>query len=407
MAHSILLPLQHDDFEDDNASAKLVTDLTHGDDTESETDNDEIQSQPSTDFTMDPEIAADLERQREEDVKKAKEALMRAEQKAEKKRRADEKKRKADKSTPSSPKTPPQPRKKGRKSDENEKQGSAPKDLNLSVSLQLYMYPTPAEAKKPVKNRTAAKTQIWKFDFADPLSTFEAQLLVRTDDFFKPDNSNIDDYDIAYTIARAAPQPVMLDSEESYVHLVESLKSTSQVVVYVTRKKSDIIDMSNNKENGKKNSKKKKSKVPAERDIDSDDDPVNQNIIALCGQWPCETKSCPSENCWINPETAAHFPLHFKCLERWSMAMLDGPERAMIDSPPNDPLFTTNNEHNSLASHVLQQHQVRRNSTANGSNISINITPKVPHFFVQPLYLLNFPPHHHCYRYTFAAIALS
>ncbi|KAF9064205.1 hypothetical protein BDP27DRAFT_1426052 [Rhodocollybia butyracea] len=81
-----------DDFEDDNASAKSVTDLTHGDDTESETDNDEIQSQPSTDFTMDPKIAADLERQREEDVKKAKEALKRAEKKAEKKRRADKKK---------------------------------------------------------------------------------------------------------------------------------------------------------------------------------------------------------------------------------------------------------------------------------------------------------------------------
>ncbi|KAF9064206.1 hypothetical protein BDP27DRAFT_1426053 [Rhodocollybia butyracea] len=189
--------------------------------------------------------------------------------------------------------TPPQPRKKGRKSDKNKKQ-VPPKDLNLSVSLQLYMYPTPAEAKKPVKDRTAAKTQIWKFDFADPLSTFEAQLL-----------------------------------------------------------------------------------VPAERDINSDDDPVNQNIIALRGQWPCETKSCLSKNCWINPETAAHFPLHFKRLERWSMAMLDGPKRAMIDSPPNDPLFTTNNEDNSLASHVLQQRQVRRNSTANGSNISINITPKV------------------------------
>ncbi|KAF9022026.1 hypothetical protein BDP27DRAFT_1438998 [Rhodocollybia butyracea] len=36
-----------------------------------------------------------------------------------------------------------------------------------------------------------------------------------------------------------------------------------------------------------------------------------------------------------------------------------------------------NNEENTLASNVLQQRQMRRNSTANGSNISINITPEV------------------------------
>ncbi|KAF9058660.1 hypothetical protein BDP27DRAFT_1432422 [Rhodocollybia butyracea] len=123
-----------DDFEED-ASANSVTDLTHDNNTESEDDNDKIQSQPSTDFTMDPKIAAELKQRREEDVKKFKEAL----KKAEKKRRADKKKRKADISTSSSPKTPAQPCKKGRKSDEIDKR-VLPKDLNLSVSLQLYMY---------------------------------------------------------------------------------------------------------------------------------------------------------------------------------------------------------------------------------------------------------------------------
>ncbi|KAF9022025.1 hypothetical protein BDP27DRAFT_1438997 [Rhodocollybia butyracea] len=218
-----------DDFEDD-VSANSVTDLTH-DNSSDEEDTDEIQSQASTNFSIDPEIAADLQRLRKENAEKE-EAVRKAEKK---KKKAEEKKRRADSS---SPKTPAQPRKRGHKSDEKQ----VPKDLNISISLQLYAYPTTAEAKKPVKTRTAAKTQIWKFDFTDPFSTFEAQLLVRTDDFFKPDKSNIDDYDIAYTVARTAPQPVTLDGEESYTHLVESLKSTSQVVVYVTKKEADLID---------------------------------------------------------------------------------------------------------------------------------------------------------------------
>ncbi|KAF9060855.1 hypothetical protein BDP27DRAFT_1429616 [Rhodocollybia butyracea] len=292
-----------DDFEED-ASANSVTDLTHDDDTESQDDDDEIQSQPSTDFTMDPEIAAELKQCCEEDVKKSKEAL----KKAEKKRRADEKKRKADIST---------------------------RNLHFLVV----------------------------FDTSYILNKLQAQRL---------------QLNLARKVAkvmRLINEPVTLDSEESYAHLVESLKNTSQVVVYVTKKVADLINESNDKENNKKS--KKKSKVPAERGIDPEDNPVNQNIIAIRGQWPCETKSCPSENCWIHPETATHFPLHFKCVERWAMAMLDGPEQATVKSPPNDNLFTTNNEESTVASNVLQQHQARRNSTTTGSNISINITPEV------------------------------
>ncbi|KAF9065992.1 hypothetical protein BDP27DRAFT_1365960 [Rhodocollybia butyracea] len=141
------------------------------------------------------------------------------------------------------------------------------------------MYPTPAEAKKPVKNQTAAKTQI------------------------------------------LAPQPVTLDSEESYAHLVESLKNTSQVVVYVTKK---VADLSNDQENNKKS--KKKLKVPAERDIDPEDNPVNQNIIAIRGV----LRDGPWQ-CWM---------------------VLN---KQQLKSPPNNNLFTTNNEESTVASNVLQQ----------------------------------------------------
>ncbi|KAE9401017.1 hypothetical protein BT96DRAFT_938155 [Gymnopus androsaceus JB14] len=180
---------------------------------------------------------------------------------------------------------------------------------------------------------------MWKYDFANPFSTFQAQILVKTDTYFDPKTTNIDDYDIMYSIAHLAPQPVSLDSLESYEHFVETLKrnrSGSGLVIYVTQKAADVEDKENPAPvNNNKKSKKKKSK------------------LKTCGKHACGSKLC-----WIDPENPTeHLCLTFEHLDYWVAAMLDGKETATLEKPPNHQLFMPAGGANLRQCMVLQQHQ--------------------------------------------------
>ncbi|KAJ3871677.1 hypothetical protein F5051DRAFT_483868 [Lentinula edodes] len=231
--------------------------------------------------------------------------------------------------------------------------------IELPISLQFY-YTCPTE-KKILKNRIPARTEIWTLDFTQHHSTFEAQLLERSRIFYHPKQILVSDYDISYSIPRIAPNPISIDGINSYPPLVESarrnINKAGQLVIYVVSKFSDQTEKENVENVKNTQSKGKKSKTPKACDIEEANRPHNDNISALQARWECQRSSCKSTYCWIIPEDSSHMHLTFMHFDIWAAAILDGPETATIEKPPNDRRFTVTNDANLGQPTILQSRQ--------------------------------------------------
>ncbi|KAJ4465146.1 hypothetical protein C8J55DRAFT_493572 [Lentinula edodes] len=258
--------------------------------------------------------------------------------------------------------------------------------IELPISLQFY-YTCPTE-KKILKNRIPARTEIWTFDFTQHHSTFEAQLLERSRIFYHPKQILVSDYDISYSIPRIAPNPISIDGINSYPPLVESARrnvnKAGQLVIYVVSKFSDQTEKENVENVKNTQSKGKKSKTPKACDIEEANRPHNDNISALQARWECQRSSCKSTYCWIIPEDSSHMHLTFTHFNIWAAAILDGPETATIEKPPNDRRFTVTNDANLGQPTILQSRQARREAAAAPSSLSLNISPDVIALFRPP-----------------------
>ncbi|KAJ4493657.1 hypothetical protein C8J55DRAFT_485050 [Lentinula edodes] len=119
--------------------------------------------------------------------------------------------------------------------------------IELPISLQFY-YTCPTE-KKILKNRIPARTEIWTFDFTQHYLTFKAQLLERSRIFYHPKQILLSDYDISYSIPHIAPNPISINSINSYPPLVESarrnINKAGPLVIYVVSKFSDQTEKEN------------------------------------------------------------------------------------------------------------------------------------------------------------------
>lgn len=105
----------------------------------------------------------------------------------------------------------------------------------ITVDLRFYKYTNATDFKKDLKKRTATETQIWTISLHDPFDTFNAQLLVRAENFFKPPKINLVDYNIFFTIPRASPTPVAMD-EDGYKAFRDRVVGKSKPIIYVLQK---------------------------------------------------------------------------------------------------------------------------------------------------------------------------
>ncbi|KAJ7939926.1 hypothetical protein B0H13DRAFT_1850126 [Mycena leptocephala] len=90
-------------------------------------------------------------------------------------------------------------------------------DRKITYTISIF---SAAEMKKSKSAKKPTKTAILTLHNSEPFDTLQAQILVRIAAALHPAQEDYNDYNIAFTVSRQVTDPVTLDSEETYTHLV-------------------------------------------------------------------------------------------------------------------------------------------------------------------------------------------
>ncbi|KAJ7776631.1 hypothetical protein DFH07DRAFT_766824 [Mycena maculata] len=85
----------------------------------------------------------------------------------------------------------------------------------------------PAEMKKSKSAKKPTKTAILNLLNSAPFNMLKAQILVRISAALHPAQEDYNAYDITFTVPRKITDPVTLDSEETYTHLIDHALQTN------------------------------------------------------------------------------------------------------------------------------------------------------------------------------------
>jgi len=99
----------------------------------------------------------------------------------------------------------------------------------------LIMLPASERTKVDVKKRKAITSTFMKLDSDEPFDTWKAQLLVRIEKAFSPDDIDFTKYEIGFTIPRVIVSPMSVMVEEEYNDMLERIMKTkdSSCSVYI------------------------------------------------------------------------------------------------------------------------------------------------------------------------------
>ncbi|KAJ7617580.1 hypothetical protein B0H17DRAFT_1152431 [Mycena rosella] len=250
--------------------------------------------------------------------------------------------------------------------------------------------------KKSKSARKPTKTAILTLPNSEPFDTLKAQILIRIAAALDPAQENYDDYNIAFTVPRQVTDPITLDSEETYAHLVvHALKINTapcaKIIVEAKEdcagnKENDAIEIDDESRDKAKCKGRPKTKIPNAQQILPGNVALNEEIGILRARWQCPTPGgpCGSEHCFVQPDMPEHFPLSNTHFESWGSAMLKGKNYADEDKPPNSDLFDGVNDKSLAArSPILQQRlnlKAEKNAAA-APQINFNFPPEMLQIF--------------------------
>ncbi|KAH6904185.1 hypothetical protein BKA70DRAFT_540340 [Coprinopsis sp. MPI-PUGE-AT-0042] len=216
---------------------------------------------------------------------------------------------------------------------------SAPKvNIPYSIGFSAPQAKGSKAASAPSRIASLPSDTLWP-DFFGQMKIFASDVLF-------PGKAAIDDAEISITFS--IPRRVtttVLSNEDEYKFMVESAikgKEGTSVKITITKVLVDGTLNDSDKENADPKAKGKTKKGSKKKNPDDlpGNKAINDNIQKLHDRWICNTRGCPSSYCFIT-ETGDHLRLTHAHLERWAAGMLDGPETASLEAPPNVALFDT------------------------------------------------------------------
>ncbi|KAJ7769664.1 hypothetical protein DFH07DRAFT_938223 [Mycena maculata] len=255
--------------------------------------------------------------------------------------------------------------------------------------------PAKKSAEKPAAKKPT-KTAIFTLHNSEPFNTLKAQILVRIASALHPAQEDYNDYNITFTVPRQVTDPVTLDSDETYTHLVgHALKINStpcaKIVVEAKEdragnKENDAIEIDDESGDKTKRKGRPKTRIPNAQQILPGNIALNEKIGILRARWQCPTPGgpCGSEHCFVQPDMSEHFPLSNAHFESWGSAMLKGKTYADEDKPPNGDLFDGVNDKSLAARSPILQRRLDLKAEKNAATtpqINFNFPPEMLQIF--------------------------
>ncbi|KAJ7745547.1 hypothetical protein DFH07DRAFT_776658 [Mycena maculata] len=255
-------------------------------------------------------------------------------------------------------------------------------DRKITYTISIF---SAAEMKKSKSAKKPTKTAIFTLHNSEPFNTLKAQIL-----------EDYNDYSITFTVPRQVKDPVTLDSDETYTHLVgHALKINStpcaKIVVEVKEdragnKENDAIEIDDESGDKTKRKGRPKTRIPNAQQILPGNIALNEKIGILRARWQCPTPGgpCGSEHCFVQPDMSEHFPLSNAHFESWGSAMLKGKTYADEDKPPNGDLFDGVNDKSLAARSPILQRRLDLKAEKNAATtpqINFNFPPEMLQIF--------------------------
>ncbi|KAJ7708061.1 hypothetical protein B0H17DRAFT_1124845 [Mycena rosella] len=260
-------------------------------------------------------------------------------------------------------------------------------DRKITYTISIF---TAAEAIKSKSAKKPTKTAILSLHNSEPFDTVRDQILVGIASALHPPQADYNNYNITFTVPRQVTDPITLDSEENYTHLVvHALKITTtpsaKIIVEAKEdragnKENDAIEIDDKSADKAKHKGRPKTRIPNAQQILPGNVALNEKIGILRARWQCPTPGgpCGSEHCFVQADVPEHFPLGNAQFESWGSAMLKGKAYADEDKPPNGGLFDgINNKALAARSPILQRRlnlKAEKNAAA-APQINFNFPP--------------------------------
>ncbi|KAG1888895.1 uncharacterized protein F5891DRAFT_1199126 [Suillus fuscotomentosus] len=253
----------------------------------------------------------------------------------------------------------------------------APAPLTKEVSYIITVF-SAAEMKKAKTKRQPISTSV-NLNSDEPWDTLKAQVL----------------------IPRVLPKPglslIMQADFDGMMKHVNGMNAVSPLVnITVVQGQVQGANTGNdeNEDNAEHAPMKNKKRKESPALLPGNERKLN-NIQILRARWKCKRtdSACPSEHCYINPETEEHLPLGHEQFDCWASAMLKDDGMATVNKPPHHKLFDSRP---SAISPVLQRRLDTQNTKSSSSSAPVfNFTignevinffrPQVPAIPVIPL----------------------
>ncbi|KAG2034351.1 hypothetical protein BDR03DRAFT_984454 [Suillus americanus] len=226
----------------------------------------------------------------------------------------------------------------------------APGPVTKEVSYIITVF-SAAKMKKAKTKCKPISTSV-NLNSNEPWDTLKAQVLVKMSNVIKPHILNFDDYALTYQIPRVLPKPgLSLITQADFDGMMKRVNGmiaiTPLVNITVVQGQVQGANAGNdkNKDNAEhvptKNKKQKESSALLPGNKKKLD-----NIQILRAHWKCKRtdSACPSDHCYVNPETEEHLLLGHKQFDCWASVMASAPIPTMplaVAPAPSNPACTS------------------------------------------------------------------
>ncbi|KAG2338750.1 hypothetical protein BDR05DRAFT_951690 [Suillus weaverae] len=163
----------------------------------------------------------------------------------------------------------------------------------------------------------------------EPWDTLKAQVLVKISNVIKPCILNFNDYSLTYQIPRVLPKPgLSLITQADFDGMMKCVNGMNAVtpLVNITVVQGQVQGANTGNDKNEDNAEhvptKNKKQKESSALLPGNEKKLN-NIQILQAHWKCKRtdSACPSEHCYVIPETKEHLPLRHEQFDCWASAM--------------------------------------------------------------------------------------